>query len=518
MDGLEALRRQAEHWLAAGDVEAACRLWQRELALCPQRTALMVELSYAHSHAGRYRDAMDWAIRAAQALPEDAEGRRGLIRRLKTFNEIECLQGVARRLLADPGTDVLLLVEAARALNLGNDFESARACLDAALARAPRHPEVRKLHAQWLVQAGELERAEELFQQLLAETPHDAQTWWLLVRLRRQTDAPDRRDALLALLPRLAAVPQHVALAARALHKVAHDLGEHELAWDALELMCRAKRRIEPHDPVVDRRIHEALMALPTTPCVAVGAGAAVPIFIVGMHRSGTTLLEQLLAASPEVRALGELWDLPAAVRYAVDRHATDVVDEGILQRLGEVDPARIAASYLGGVHWRLADRTVFTDKQPGNYQLIGLICRAFPQARILHLVRDAMDVCFSNLREIYNGINRFSYDQQALAEHYRGYRQLMQHWHARFPGRILDVSHAALTQSPEAVMRQVADFCGIAYVPGMADPRGGARPVATASSAQVRDGIARPAAAWQPYAAKLEPLRRALGEAGLGT
>ena len=140
------------------------------------------------------------------------------------------------------------------------------------------------------------------------------------------------------------------------------------------------------------------------------------------------------------------------------------------------------------------------------------------PQARILHMVRDPLDTCFSNLRELFTEVNGYSYDQQTLADHYLQTRRLMAHWHRVFPGRILDVSYDRLTRDTAAAMQEVAGFCGIPYVPAMCSTRSSARAVSTASSMQVRAPVGpagRPK--WLPYAAHLHPLIAAL-EAGGAT
>ena len=158
-----------------------------------------------------------------------------------------------------------------------------------------------------------------------------------------------------------------------------------------------------------------------------------------------------------------------------------------------------------------------FTDKLPSNFLNIGFICRALPQAKILHMVRDPVETCFSNLRELFSEANPYSYDQLELADYFIQYRRLMAHWHAVHPGRILDVDYAELTRDPEAVMRKVAAFCGIDYVDAMRDPRSSTRAVATASAVQVRDKvIRREVPKWAPYAKHLQPLIAALRQGGV--
>ena len=132
-------------------------------------------------------------------------------------------------------------------------------------------------------------------------------------------------------------------------------------------------------------------------------------------------------------------------------------------------------------------------------------------------MVRDPLEVCFSNLRELFSSANPFSYEMGELAAWFIDYRRLMAHWHALFPGRILDVDYAELTRDPETVMRRVAAFCGIDYVPCMRDPRSSTRAVATASAVQVREGVVRrETPKWAPYARQLQPLADALRAGGI--
>src|SRR5690606_268102 len=194
------------------------------------------------------------------------------------------------------------------------------------------------------------------------------------------------------------------------LHMVMDGLGEYRAAWDALESACRAKRGTLTHDPAATRELFDRLAAIPVRHGgTAASPGGKTPVFIVGMHRSGTSLLEQLLDASPEVRGLGELYDFTSAMRLATDHHCRGVVDATIVERSRDVDFARVGRRYLEGLAWRLGNEPVFVDKLPSNFLNIGFICRALPQARILHMVRDPMETCFSNLRELFSDANPHS-------------------------------------------------------------------------------------------------------------
>jgi hypothetical protein len=230
------------------------------------------------------------------------------------------------------------------------------------------------------------------------------------------------------------------------------------------------------------------------------------------MHRSGTTLLEQLLDGHGDVKGVGELYDFTSQMRYATDHHCRGVIDATVVERAGSVDFEAVGRGYLEKMEWRLGGERHFTDKLPSNFLNVGFICRALPQAKILHMVRDPVETCFSNLRELFSDANPYSYDQIELADYYKQYRRLMAHWHQACPGRILDVDYAELTRDPETVMRRVAAFCGLEYEAGMLDIAARKRGVATASAVQVRQGIvARESPKWAPYETYLQPLIQAL-------
>jgi len=306
-----------------------------------------------------------------------------------------------------------------------------------------------------------------------------------------------------------------VAMLADALHKEFDDIGDYPRAWAALERACAAKRSTLDYRMEDSRNLVSALIDFAAE--VPQGdassrAGARTPIFIVGMHRSGTTLLEQLLDGHPQVRGVGELYDFTSQMRYATDHHCRGVIDKTIVERSRGIDFAAVGAGYLAGMEWRLGKERFFTDKLPSNFLNIGFICRALPQARILHMVRDPVETCFSNLRELFSDANPYSYDQLELADFHKQYRRLMAHWHQAFPGRILDVDYARLTRDPESVLQEVCGFCGLDFQPQMLDLAQRTRGVATASAVQVRNSVeARERPKWAPYAEYLQPLIEAL-------
>ena len=489
------------------------------LGTTPGSPRLWLELSYVESFLGHYRAAADAAMRAKRLSPTDPEEVADLIARLRTFNDAAGVGSIARELLAAARPGPGLLVTCAVQLSNLGDHTLASECAERAAVLDAGSVPARLVRGQMRAQGGDLEGAEQDFSWCVAQAPHLAPAWWALSRLRRQTRSSNHVTQLEALLAR-AGDAASAAYAAMALHKELDDLGEFEAAWRALAQGGAAKRstlRYDMHDTrrLVDDLVSARLPA-PPEPCAPASAGP-VPVFIVGMHRSGTTLLEQLLDASGQVLGVGELYDFTCAMREATDHHCKGVIDRTIVARSGAVDFGEVGRRYLQGVAWRLADQRFFTDKLPSNFLNLGFICRALPQARILHLVRDPVETCFSNLRELFSDANPYSYDQRELADYFLQYRRLMAHWHDALPGRVLDVPYADLVRDTAGTMRAVSAFCGIEYRDAMQDPRNSRRSVATASAIQVREGVTRrERPKWAPYAQQLAPLIAALRAGGI--
>lgn len=481
------------------------------LAMSPGHPRALLQLSGLNSRCGRYRLAHRHALQALRARPTDPSDLRDLVARLRTFNEGEAILGLLhdfppRRL------DIPTLLAFAAQLSYLNLQERALVLLDEARRGDPDHPPTLIARGQVLTYLGRFDEAQADLERAVKRAPELATAWWALSRLRRQTVDSNHVDAIRRQLSRPGRRAEDVATLAYALHKELDDLGEFEPAWQALELACNAKRSTLRHAMQDTRALVDALIASPGGAAASMRADdTPMPVFIVGMHRSGTTLLEQLLSNAPQVAALGELYDFPSQMRHAADHHCRGAIDATLVARAAGVDFDAVGEGYLRGIAWRLHGERAFIDKLPTNFFHIGFILRALPDARILHLRREPMETCFSNLRELFSDANPHSYDQHELADYHRQYRRLMAHWHARHPGRILDVDYAALTREPEATMRAVSAFCGLPFDPAMLDTDR-ARGVATASAVQVRGGIralARPK--WQAYERWLGPLQAAL-------
>ncbi|HEY0333423.1 MAG TPA: sulfotransferase [Stenotrophomonas sp.] len=503
------LRAQAEQHAAAGDFDRAIACHEAILARAPDTVDSLLQLSYLQSLAGRYRLAHDYILRAQANAGATPAQLAEMIPRLRTFNEIPALRAILQRLGPPSRIPIPALITAASHLTYANLPEQAIAYLDEARRADPDFPPTLLARAQVLMYLGRFDEAQRDIGQSQRRAPEIAQGYWLQAALRRQTREQHHVDAIVKQLARPGRSPAELALLEFALHKELDDLCDHAGAWQALMRGCAHKRATLDYDPARGAVLFDALKALPPLPSsTATQRDCARPIFIVGMHRSGTTLLEQMLCGAPQVKGIGELYDFTSAMRHVTDHHCRGVLDAEIVKRAPTCDLADAGQRYLRSTAWRLTGEQCFTDKLPSNFLNLAFVAAALPQARILHMVRDPVETCFSNLRELFSDANPYSYDLQELSAYCNDYRALMTHWHQRLPGRILDVDYARLLAQPEQVMREVSSFCGLEYTPAMLETTGRQRGVVTASAVQVRSKPqAATTAKWLPYAAGLAPM-----------
>ncbi|TLZ04002.1 MAG: sulfotransferase family protein [Gammaproteobacteria bacterium] len=247
------------------------------------------------------------------------------------------------------------------------------------------------------------------------------------------------------------------------------------------------------------------------------GVRAVDPIFIVGLPRSGSTLIEQILASHSAVEGTHELADLP---RIVVDLQGRDwSLDNprypAVLSQMSAADFRRLGEKYLSDTRVYRTGKARFIDKMPNNFRHLGLIHLMLPNARIIDARREPMACCFGNLKQLFAHGQEFTYSIEDIARYYRTYLELMRHWDAVLPGRVLRVQHEDLVDDLEGNVRRLLDYCELEFEPACVEFHRTERSVRTASSEQVRQPIYREGLdQWRHYEPWLGRLREALGEA----
>jgi tetratricopeptide (TPR) repeat protein len=426
----------------------------------------------------------------------------------------DCLVHRAIEGSRDPG----LLLALAQLHQLLGAHEHALAMMDRIASSGFDNPDFRYFRSLQLQFNGRMEEAEAELEACVRIGPTYGRAWLALARMRKQTPDKNHLDAIVAQLRRVAVGSEHNAALEFAHFKELEDLGRTEEAWDALTRANAIMHARVPHDSGREVARVDAIISVCRTANLHAkddggeGGEGAQPIFIVGMPRSGTTLLERIVGNHSQVSSPGELQDFPRQLRWVAGVHGSDILDDRVLERCGTLDYRLLGQRYLQQSSWRAGAKQFYIDKLPPNFMLAGFIHRALPRARILHMRRDPMDVCFSNWKAMFGDSYAYSYDLSTLAAHHEQYERLMAHWHAVMPGVILDVDYARLVDEPEAVTEEVLAFCRLPYETGCSDLARNYNPVSTISSVQVREPIhGRARGEWHRYEAHLQPLQDAL-------
>ena len=427
----------------------------------------------------------------------------------------------ARRLLEEDGANPAYQEAAATAAVGLGDQETAVVLYRQLLAERPGAPDVHLWLGHALKTVGQVAEAVASYRAAAAARPDFGDAYWSLANLKtyrfEATEIAAMETAEAA--PSTATVDRcHLDFA---LGKALEDERRFEESWryyEAGNALKRAESRYRPEVLETNTRLQKAV-------CTAEfcrrrggwGDPSADPIFIVGLPRSGSTLIEQILASHSRVDGTQELPDVQAIVLDLQGREP-DLDDPrypGALLGLTSEDAVRLGQRYLdsAAAHRRGAPR--FIDKMPNNFRHIGLIQLLLPNARIIDARREPMACCFSNLKQLFAQGQEFAYSVDDVARYYRTYLDLMQHWNEVLPGRVLKVQHEAVIDDLEGQVRRILDYCGLAFEQSCLDFFNTRRSVRTPSSEQVRRPIFRQGLdQWRNYEPWLAQLRAALGDA----
>lgn len=440
----------------------------------------------------------------------------------------ECLLALGRRadalqaVLAATGdevTDPIALDAAGHLLVNMQEHPRALALYDRAVSAAPGNVTVLARRALLHRLLGNFDLAARDHEAVLAISPSDPEALKALTELRRQT--PEHN--CVALLE--GAMAQSSPEASAALHfglaKCYEDLGDHARSWQHLTLGNRLERSRRPYSRETDRAVIEQIIAaFPTVEMRGPDTTGERPIFIVGMPRTGTTLVDRIVSNHSQVHSAGELASLSAAIGKAVNRSARPVhtwID--FAGRLSSLEGESIAREYLSLSFPHRGDKPRFSDKQPVNFFHCALILRAFPRAHIIHLTRHPLAACYAVYKTRFSGgAFPFAYDLEELGDFYAGYRRLMAHWHRVLPGRILDVAYEDLVTAQEATTRRMLEYLELPFEQACLDFHLNPAPMTTSASAvQVRQPLySSSLRQWQHHAQELAPLRKRLEAAGV--
>jgi tetratricopeptide (TPR) repeat protein len=518
-----ALWQQGQAAIRAQYFAAARACFEQLLRLQPAHFGAHLLLASVHIAQGHPRGAAQQLLLAARALPSDPLAIVRVAQALRPLGETNAVRALLAHPLLGRAGDPHVSMRAAAVLQELGEHARALSFMDRALALGLDNPDVRYLRAVQLQFHGRLADAEAELERCLRMGPTYGRASLMLARLRRATPGRNQLELIAQRMVRVERGSEDEAAFAFARYVELEALGRLDEAWAALEqgnALESARLRAMPSARLDEDALLESIVARATPQFLQPGADTEPPaspshpqpIFILGMPRSGTTLLETRLGRHPQIASAGELIEFAKLWRQAADVHGQAIADPALLA--ADADFAQLGRRYLEQTRWRAQGRAWYIDKLPPNFWIAGFIRKALPQARILHMVRAPIEVCFSNWRAFFGDSYAYSYDLDALVAHHARYRRLMRHWHAVLPGAIHDVDYAALVANPERTLREALAHIGLDFDAALLDEKADAGPVATLSSAQVRAPLSEARRRdWQRYAAQLEPLRARLGD-----
>jgi tetratricopeptide (TPR) repeat protein len=516
---LLAWQRDAERALDARDFRRAHELCLRILAAEPANAAalfLLAMIAAEHGNFGKALEVIDLAL-ARDATRPEYHAQRG-----------RCLIALHRPRDGFESAERALALEPERALTLDT--------IGVVLTHAGAHAEAlepfRRAVARDASKAqyhynlgaaeqfvGDFARAAEAYREAIRLDPKHHRAWSALAQVSKAPFAPEEIAEIERQLAESPSEDAELHLN-HALAKHAEDLGRYADAFRHLEQGKRRKRAssarsFAAHDALFDAAARTAPVAAD-----ARGFESAEPIFIVGMPRTGTTLVERILSSHPAVFAAGELTNFSLAVKRAAGTPSNRVLDAETLEAAARVDARALGAAYVDSTRPRTGHTLRFIDKMPLNFFYAALIHRALPNARIICLRRNALDACLSNYRLLFATAFEYydyAFDLLDTGRYYVRFDALARLWREAIPVNYTEVRYEDVVEHTEREARRLVDFCGLDWDRRCLEFADNAAPVATASSVQVRQPIYRTALErWRKYEKQIEPLRRLLADAGV--
>lgn len=512
---------RAQQYIAEGRIEPAQAVLENLIRRQPDRFAARMLLASVHLKQGRVREAADQATLASRCIPEDADAVAAMSECLLRIGEVvtarDSLAAFDAKAKDLDGPHLRLL---ARTYQKLGDNATALELMTRAHAAGYDNADFHYFLGLQFQFHARFDDAQREMRACLRMLPTYGRAALALARLAKRSPDPRRLEFIreqLPVAPR--GTEEHAAFEFAQFEELE---GAHEFVA-AFAALARGNRIM--HEQLADEvrlgtHAFNEIARIGTREFVhgpgLAGTEGPVPIFIVGLPRSGTTVLDRMLDNHPDVVSTGERNDFPLQLRWSANVHGNHAIDLELLNRIPDLDYAELGRRYLEQTQWRAEGRAFYVDKLPPNHLLVGLIHRALPFAPILQMDRAPMSVCFSNYKALFGNSYAYSYDVGELATHYGLYRRLMAHWHAVLPEHLMTVDYRELVADPEPMLSRIFAYCGLRPAAGCSDLTRNQTHVSTMSCVQVRQPVYRDALNdWARYGDQLAPLQEALAREG---
>lgn len=522
-DAASALIERGNASVRQGRVAEALDQYAAALALQPERFEARANLGSLLLAAHRFGEAEMHLRRALALRPNEAPLHVALGQACSAQNRATEAESCFMRALAIAPEDAKALLALAGALRQRGAFAQAADAYRRVLQRQPQHVLAHYGLGHCLREQGMASEAAESFARAVAAQPDYIDAHYRLAVLR-PGEADNAYLAQLELLrPRVAALPLPQQIRYWfTLGRRREDAGAYDDAYAAyaqgnrLQYQCLAPAERQAEQEALDARFIERIRSVFDGACLRAarvdGADARVPVFVVGMPRSGTSLVEQMLTAHPAVHGGGEMRHLPAILEetfHFEESQSANAYPE-VVPALSAEALERVGRAYIDRAWRNAGGASHVTDKLTGNFLHLGMIALTLPRAKIVHVVRDPRDTCFSCFANLFRlGDIPYSYDLETLGRHWLRRQSLMAHWHTLLPAdRIMLLRYEDLVDDTERVLRGLLDFLGLPWNESCLDFHRQKRAVHTVSAGQVgRPIYATSVARWQRFQPHLKPL-----------
>jgi len=377
--------------------------------------------------------------------------------------------------------------------------------------------------AKCAIFVGEIDEAKTLFTGLLKRFPEHRGNHYQYSRLKKAKDFT-HVDQMKEILRTTDKPPNHNIPLYFALGKELEDLEQWDESFEYYrkggDTVCEVTQYevtsdIQLIDKIIEVCSADWLADAPADPAPV--EPDKTPIFIVGLPRTGTTLTERIISSHSQVESLGETLFLQMVLRRESGVLSTDNMTPEMVEQVARRDMQQIARDYVDALRYRMGDEPFFIDKLPFNFLYSGFIAKAWPQARIVHLVRNPLDACFSMYKQVFTWAYKFSYSFESLGEYYVAYDRLRKHWQSVLGDRMIEVEYESLVTDQEQQTRRLLDRLGLEFEPACLEFDKNQAPSTTASSVQIREKVHSGSVnKWTRYAKHLQPLKEYLENAGI--
>jgi tetratricopeptide (TPR) repeat protein len=486
------------------------------LKAAPRHAGALYIAGLTKMERGQMPKALEYLRKATIVEPFRADFAVQLAKAFALVQRNREAEAAAKTALAlSPGDPVMLDTLGVIFSNVGA-YAFAVSAFRGAVELAPAQVSYRYNLATALVAAGDIDAAETEVDICVRQDPQYWRAHLTLAQLKRQTPTSNHVERLESLLSSVGHAPSE--RPARmwlnmALAKEYEDIADYSRAFDHLVQGKSAAASGSTYSIQRDEELFAAIMDIFPQPQQPEGGHPTdEPIFIIGMPRSGTTLVERIISSHPDVQSAGELLNFGMSLRFMSGSRTDRMIDPDVLSRVHDIDWKRLGEIYLSSTRPATGQRPRFIDKLPHNFLYAGFIARAMPHAKIVCLRRDPMDTCLSNFRQLFAMNSPFfdySFDLLDTGRYYVLFDRLMAFWQRVLPGRILEIDYETLVDSQESISRQLLEFCDLPWNDACLRFEENPSPVATASSVQVREPLYRSAMKrWKKYGSKLDELR----------